>query len=370
MSEGSEEAQARVGELVDGRYEIVEYVEAGGVGQIFRAQDRRLEFRQVAIKLLKKEMPADQVSRFKREALLTGGLSSPHVCKTSDFGTLADGQAFLVMEWLKGQNLADLLIREKRLPVDQAVRIADGVLAGLEAAHNAGVVHRDLKPENIFIQQEPGLRDHVKLLDFGFARVFAADALDVTGEERVVVGTVTYMAPEQLRGRHTDHRADLFSVAALLYRMLTGEMPYETKGPDAAMVSAAAFRALRLDKPPNRLVDLEEFADYPLLSEILDDALSSQPEDRPTSAGEMRIALATAMGRTGLPMEVSEPGAEAGVWGKPATGAHNIQVMLEQEPAPEPAALKAPAPKPWGYVLAYALVILGAVGYFAWRALR
>lgn len=307
---------ARIGQILVNRYEIVGYIDSGALGDIFRARDRRLEFREVAIKLLHANTPPDQVARFRREAMLTGGLSSPHLVKTSDFGTLPDGQSFLVMELLRGVTLLTLMRKEGKLPLARAAHLTDGLLAGLEAAHSAGVVHRDLKPENIFVVAEPGIEDHIKLLDFGFARVFGAAALDVTGETPVVVGTVSYMAPEQLRGQRADQRADLYSVAALLFYMLTGKLPYDTMGPEATMISAAQFRARNLDTPPAFLTVAEpSLAQHSALEAVLARNMSVKPEHRDPSAGDMRRNLARAMGTASLiEREVSMPGESVERW--------------------------------------------------------
>ncbi len=369
------ESGSYTGELLHDRYELLEFVESGAMGEIYRARDHRLEFRQVAVKLLKPGMPEDQVNRFRREALLTGGLSSPHVVKTSDFGELPNARPYLVMEWLRGETIAHLLGREERLPAKRAARIIDGVLAGLEAAHNGGVVHRDLKPENIFVVTEPGVTDHAKILDFGFARVYTDDAhaLDVTGEERIVVGTVSYMAPEQLRGKQTDFKADLYSAAALLFRMVSGELPYETKGPDSGMVSQVAFRALRLDDAPRHLIEVDpELVGLEALDSVLRRGLASDPDNRFESAGEMRRAIAEAIGATALPPEASEPGAQAGVWSHPASGLHELGKLgghpsSEMEEVAEPEAGNNAV---WGYVIVGGAAVLAAFGYFLWRALR
>lgn len=369
------EPGAHTGELLHDRYELLEFVESGAMGEIYKARDHRLEFRRVAVKLLKPGMPEDQVNRFRREALLTGGLSSPHVVTTSDFGELPNARVYLVMEWLRGETIAALLAREGRLPPERAARIIDGVLAGLEAAHAAGVVHRDLKPENIFVVSEPGVSDHAKILDFGFARVYTdhANALDVTGEERIVVGTVSYMAPEQLQGKTTDFRADLYSVAALLFRMVSGELPYETKGPDSGMVSQVAFRALRLGDAPRHLIEVDpQLVGLEALDAVLRRGLSSIRENRFESAGQMRRAIGEAMGATALPGEVSEPGAQADVWSHPASGLHELGSLGG---GPSSAAQQGPAPaagnnEVWGYVVAGGAAVLVAFGYFLWRALR
>ncbi len=304
-----------LGEILDERYIIEAYIEAGGTGEIYRARDDRLEYRKVAIKLLKPGMPPDQIARFRREALLTGGLSSPHLVRTSDFGTLSNGRCYLVMEYLEGETLAALLEREEQLPLKRSLHIIDGILAALETAHHAGVVHRDLKPENIFLLRGPGFHEHVKLLDFGFARIYAegAHTLEVTGNTPIIVGTVSYMAPEQLRGQRTDHRSDLFAAAALLFRMLAGILPYPTKG-DRATLSAAAFRALRIEEPSLRLTEESDHHEQIALDLCIEQNLSSDPEERMSSAGEMRRSLAEAMGAPSLLPETLEPGASLKIW--------------------------------------------------------
>jgi eukaryotic-like serine/threonine-protein kinase len=366
----SGEAGDRVGEVLGGRYELVEYVESGALGDIYKAVDQRLEYRQVAVKLLKPDTPDDQVARFKREALLTGGLSSPHIVKTSDFGQCPDGQAYLVMEWLRGQSLADLLANEGTLPLRRAIAIADGLLAGLEAAHEAGVVHRDMKPDNIFVVAEPGVQDHVKILDFGFAKVFRGQALDVTGDAQIVVGTVNYMAPEQLRGKPTDHRTDLYSVAAMLFRMLSGALPYETKGPTSTMVSSAAFRAIRLDRPPTDLSEAApSLAELTTLEVLLRDNLSADPDRRASSAGVLRQTLDAATGATGsLPSQASQPGSGAQVWQGPKPSLHELPPA---EPTLEMKRAAVVGQRATVLIAAVGGLLVGvAVAYFIWRATR
>jgi serine/threonine-protein kinase len=361
---------ARVGEVVGGRYELVELLESGAVGDVYRARDRRLEFRDVAVKLLRPSTSADQVARFKREALLAGGLSSPHLVGVSDFGTLDSGHPFLVMDLLQGESLHALLERQPRLEVQRALRIADGILAGLEAAHQAGVVHRDLKPENVFLVRGPGLQDHARIVDFGFARLFGGevDALDVTGEVQVVAGTVSYMAPEQLRGSRVDHRADLYSASALLFRMLTGRLPYPVAESGTAMVAAARFRMLHLDDPPARLrVVAPDLAAYDALESVLESALAPNPDHRPASVGELRRALAEAAGLT-LPPQASAPGSGVEVWKNPASGLDDLNLKPTPRPPPLPPSAHQRLAKRLTWVV---FAVVGFVfAYFFWRAVR
>ena len=377
-----------VGEKLDGRYELIEHLGSGSVGHVYRARDHRLEFREVAVKVLKPGLRDDQVARFRREALLTGGLSSPHLVQVTDFSTLPDGRSYLIMQLLRGRNLNVLLHQEGKLPIERALKIADGILAGLEAAHIAGVVHRDLKPENIFIVEEPGVRDHVKIVDFGFARVFhgGGDGLDVTGEAQIVIGTVSYMAPEQLRGQTTDHRADLFSVAVIVFKMLTGRLPYETSPTGTAMMLAAKFRATNLSQPPLRLSEYDpSFAHEAILEGVLMRALQTATERRFDSAGEMRRAFVMAMGKGAMPPDPSVPGTASEVWANPASGLVDLRptetpapvVLMAEEPRVEPRAVSRPVSEPpvssnasrlAGLILwAFAAVL---AGYLVYRVVR
>ncbi|MBU1431632.1 protein kinase [Myxococcota bacterium] len=310
--------QKQIGEIIDDRYEIEAFIGAGGVGEIYRALDHRLEYRRVAVKLLKPNLSAAQVARFRREALLTGALSSPHLVRTSDFGTLDNGQNYLVMEHLDGETLADYMEREVRVDPQEALQIIDGVLAGLESAHQAGVVHRDLKPENIFLLRDAGVEIHVKILDFGFARLYTdqAPSLEVTGNDPMVVGTVNYMAPEQLRGGRPDKQMDIYATAVILFHMLTGQLPYPTKE-SAATVSAAIYRVQHLNRPPRRLSEVD--ARFPMddpLEQIIHQNLALDPAARMSGAAEFRAALAQAMGqraraRPKLPLDQATP------WSRP-----------------------------------------------------
>lgn len=344
-TERTEVPSVQVGEMLLNRYELVEYLGSGSLGHVFRARDHRLEFREVALKILRRNTPEDQVARFKREALLAGGISSPHVVGVNDFGRLSSGQAFLVMDLLRGENLAHRIKREDKMPVERALHIADGILAGLEAAHASGVVHRDLKPDNVFLVDEPGVRDYVKIVDFGFARVFSnqPQALDVTGEAEIVVGTVSYMAPEQLKGR-ADHRADLFSVAAMLFRMIAGELPYAVSESGGGMVENAIYRLKRINEPLKRLSDLvPDATQLAALDTVLHLCLDTDPDLRPPSAGAMRASLLEAVGGEALGPQSSEPGTGASVWRNPASGLHNLKLVesMTNVPAvevPDPAA--------------------------------
>ena len=219
-----------------GSFEVVSSLGAGGMGEVYRAWDPRLG-RTVAVKILRPDKAGSR-ERFHREARVVSRLSHPHICSLYDVGE-ENGTSFLVMEYLEGQSLADRL-DEGALPLAEALRSAVEICDALAEAHRHGVVHRDVKPGNVMLT-----RDGVKLLDFGLAKLreAEADAAQETMEtlhltrEGEVLGTVSYMAPEQLEGRKVDARADLFALGAILYEMVTGRRAFA--GDSRASVAAA-----------------------------------------------------------------------------------------------------------------------------------
>src|SRR5215470_1182862 len=217
-----------------GAYEVVAPLGAGGMGEVYKAKDTRLD-RLVAIKVLPSHVSSDPAlrERFEREARTIAALNHPHICTLYDVGHEADTD-FLVLEYLEGQTLADRLAKGA-LPLDQALQIAIQIADALDKAHRAGIVHRDLKPGNIMLT-----KSGAKLLDFGLAKVtpaaIAASGLSMapTGVSPVtmqgtILGTLQYMAPEQIEGQEVDARTDIFAFGAVLYEMLTGKKAFEGK---------------------------------------------------------------------------------------------------------------------------------------------
>jgi len=279
MASANGQGQALV--TLDGRYHVLERIAAGGMGEVFRAHDAVLA-REVAVKVLHRSLSSDQgfVERFRREARAAATLNHPNIVAVYDWGAV-DGIYYMVMEYVRGRSVRELLNAGGRLAPAQAADILRQTLAALEHAHAKGIVHRDLKPENILITTD-GV---VKLTDLGLARAFA-DAKNTRAG--AVTGTVQYLAPEQIRGEPADPRSDLYSLGIVAYELLTGELPYTGETP-----MAIAYKHLsdRVPKPsrsaPEVGADLDGF---------VASATDPNRELRPESAAEMRIDLASFAG--------------------------------------------------------------------------
>jgi serine/threonine protein kinase/Tol biopolymer transport system component len=281
-----------------GPYEIQALLGAGGIGEVYRARDTRLG-RTVAIKVLGTQADNHPKSRlrFEQEARVISSLSHPHICALFDVGeeplrSASSGDEdvirFLVMEYLEGETLAARLLRES-LPIEQVLRYAIEIADALDHAHRHGVVHRDLKPSNIMLT-----RAGTKLLDFGLAQPRAAAVIaDQPSEaapptrtltaEGTILGTLSYMAPEQLHGADTDARADIFAFGAVVYEMLTGRRAFE--GQSQASVIAAI-----LERNPAAPSTIQPFAP-PLLESIVMRCLAKDPDERWQTANDLRQAL-------------------------------------------------------------------------------
>ncbi len=262
-----------------GPYRVLAVLGHGGMGVVFRAQDPHLE-RLVALKAMLPSLASTPSAkeRFFREAKAAAALKHPHVVTIHQIGE-DRGAPFLAMEFLEGEPLDDRIKREGRLPIAEIARIGREVALGLAAAHERGLIHRDIKPANIWLEGKAG---HVKILDFGLARALS-DQQHLT-QSGMIVGTPSYMAPEQAMGKPVDGRCDLFSLGCVLYRMCTGELPF--KGNDTLAILSAL--ALETPKPPHE-VNSQVPQD---LSDLVMQLLAKQPENRPQSAQEVVEALA------------------------------------------------------------------------------
>ncbi len=264
-----------------GPYEIVAPLGAGGMGEVYRARDSRLD-RTVAVKILPEEFAADteRVRRFEQESRSVAALSHPNIVAIYDVGA-QDGVRFLVTEFLEGKTLRERL-QEGSLSVNKAVDYGLQIARGLAAAHERGIIHRDLKPENVFITRD----GHAKLLDFGLARVRAASDTDKTlGSQTLpgmVMGTAGYMSPEQVRGEVVDHRTDIFSFGAVLYEMLDGKRAF------TGDTSVEVMTAILKSEPPQFDSELKV---SPGLERIVRHCLEKSANDRFQTARDLSFAL-------------------------------------------------------------------------------
>jgi serine/threonine-protein kinase len=264
------------------------------MGAVYRGVDERVG-RPVAIKVIRRDLVEDPSlgERLEREARIAGALAHPHIVQTTDYGMDANGSPFIVMELLDGEPLSALLRREGRMPPMRVVAILDQMLDALSAAHRAGAVHRDLKPANVYVTRQAGGSESIKLLDFGIAKLKDGAAyrrLTATGQ---ILGTPTWMAPEQARGDMVDDRVDIYAAALIAYRALAGRMPWVAES-QAEMLIAIQ------DVAPAALVHVVSGLD-PTLAALIHRAIEKRPADRFTSAAEMRAALAPWLRRVGPP---------------------------------------------------------------------
>lgn len=272
----------RVGQILQGRYRILERVASGGMGVVYRGE--RLELgRAVAIKFLHGWVAEDPNTqkRFRLEAQAMSQLSHPCCVSIIDFGV--EGTApFMVMDFVTGETLRSRVHAGGPLPVKQALGIVRQVLAGLAHAHVKGIVHRDIKPDNIVLTEATGLGDQVRILDFGLARLRDTATNLTLG---MPVGTPSYMAPEQIRGEEVDARTDLYSAGVLLFELLTGQKPFNAE-------RAAAVMLQHQEAPPPTLASLLPGAGFSQqLEELVGKAMAKKPEDRFQSAADFAVAL-------------------------------------------------------------------------------
>ncbi|HVY46582.1 MAG TPA: serine/threonine-protein kinase, partial [Minicystis sp.] len=243
-----------LGQVIDGKYKLVRLLGSGGMGAVYEGENLRIR-RRVAIKMLHAAVSsqAETVARFEREAQAAGQIGSEHICEVLDLGVLPDGTRYMVMEYLEGETLTARIERGGRLTPAASIPLLVQVLEGLGAAHAAGIIHRDLKPDNVWIvPQRGGMRDFVKILDFGvskFTQAAGGDEMKMT-RAGTVMGTPYYMSPEQARGGQIDARTDLYALGVVLYQATTGQVPF-----DAATFNELLFKiVLEAPAPPQQFV--------------------------------------------------------------------------------------------------------------------
>ena len=273
--------------LVGGRYELGELLGYGGMAEVHRGRDSRLN-RDVAIKVLRADLARDPsfLNRFRREAHSAAGLNHPSIVAVYDTGedVTHDGtpQPFIVMEYVEGRTLRDIIKAEGRLPVRRAMEIVADVCAALDFSHRNGIIHRDIKPANVMITPQGA----VKVMDFGIARAVADNSATVT-QTANVIGTAQYLSPEQARGETVDARSDVYSTGCLLYELVTGVPPFQGDSP-----VAVAYQHVR----ENPVMPSARNPEVPrALDSIAMKALAKNPLNRYQSAGDMRQDIERAL---------------------------------------------------------------------------
>jgi len=282
--------------LLGGRYELDGVVGRGGMAEVYRARDIRLD-RIVAIKTLRTDLARDQIfqARFRREAQSAASLNHPSIVAVYDTGedmTSGVPVPYIVMEYVDGRTVRDLLQEGHRLLPERSLEIIDGVLRALDYSHQAGIVHRDIKPGNVMVTRN----GDIKVMDFGIARAMS-DAQATMTQTAQVIGTAQYLSPEQARGERVDSRSDLYSTGCLLYELLTGRPPFTGDSP-----VAIAYQHVRENPvPPSRVdPDVPPWADGIVLK-----AMAKSPADRYQTAADMRADLQRAA--SGMPVAAAPP---------------------------------------------------------------
>ena len=354
-----------LGKVVAGKYVIDGFLGAGAMGRVYRATQRPLD-KLVAVKVLHANFGGDQVTlqRFLREAKAASRFDHPNSVTVFDFGIEPDGTAYIVMEYLRGESLEDLIQREGTLAAPRCVAIMSQVLAALSEAHDAGIVHRDLKPENIMLVSRGGedfAGETVKVADFGIAKMLGEDdartAAKITATG-IISGSPAYMSPEQAQALPVDGRSDLYQCGVILYEMITGEIPFFANNAIGVIMQHISQPA-----PSARLRN-------PACPEVLDaliaKAMAKDPERRFSNARAMRQAL-----KLVAPDQVT-PTANVGLQSTPKplvaprpAAAANVTETLPETSAAETPAPKSPTPAPRRRFVQVAAMVSGAVALAA-----
>jgi serine/threonine protein kinase len=280
-------------EILNGQFQILQKIGSGGMGSVYRALQRDMN-RMVGIKILHPKLAnrSDLVARFRREARAMSQLTHPNTVKVFLYGELEDGPLYIVMEFLEGKNLNQTVRSDGPFAVERALPILIQASGALDEAHRAGIIHRDLKPENIFLVQSGTLRDFPKVLDFGLAKVGERQMRPgsiILTQEGMVFGTPEFMSPEQAQGKVLTPASDIYSLATILYEMLTGKLPFDARSP-------MEFIQLQVMAQPIPLEQRASGKRFPVeLQQIIDRALAKRSDQRFPSAAEFAAAMQTVL---------------------------------------------------------------------------
>lgn len=293
---GPSMADMLIGTVVAKRYKLLHRIGEGAMGWVFEAEHVEIG-KKVAVKVLRPSLCRlpEAVSRFRREARAATQIGSKHIVDVTDFGTTDTGAVFFVMEHLDGEDLSTTLKKEKFLPWPRVVHILEQLCEALQAAHDTGIFHRDVKPANFYRVKVGGDPDFIKILDFGIARLANPQDSIVT-QTGVVMGTPDFMAPEQAMGKHVDHRADIYSLGASAYALLTGRPPFE-----GANEYDVIYKQLNDDPAPPSAVAPIAAGMPKWLDRLILKALRKDPQERYASMREMGEALRDAQARATNP---------------------------------------------------------------------
>ena len=303
----------RAGTIIDDKYELVRLLGEGGMGSVWRCRHLQLGA-PFAIKFLRSDLAsARSHHRFELEAKAAAGLRTRHVVRIYDHGV--QEHAYIVMEMLEGEDLGARMSRLGRMPLGLVAAIATQTARGLHHAHQAGIIHRDLKPANIFLARSDG-EEAVKIVDFGLAKLLGPSRVGDETKPGQLLGTVPYMSPEHAQGQweRVDARADLWSLAVILYRAVTGRLPFEAAGPAETIARiCAANPASPTSIDPALPIALDEF---------FDKALAAHPDDRFATAPQLARAFAAAVGE-----------AEVGSWSGSSDVSGDDDITHDLDPA-------------------------------------
>jgi serine/threonine protein kinase len=360
-------------DILDGQFKILQKIGSGGMGSVYKAHQIAMD-RMVGVKILHPKLAnrKDLVSRFRREARAMSHLAHPNTTKVFLYGELDDGSLYIVMEFLDGKNLNQTVRADGPFAVSRALPVLIQVCGALDEAHKSGIIHRDMKPENIFLCQQGGLKDYAKVLDFGLAKVTEREMRPgslILTQEGMVFGTPEFMSPEQAQGKVLTPTSDIYSLAVILYEVLTGKLPYDAKTPLEYIQAHVMTKPIPLaERAPDKTFP-------PLLWQVMERALAKKPEDRFASAADFAAAMQAVLdGRTTLPHSVSKPSPLAATVNMgPAAGSASPQPPSVSARAEAPSSTSSPgrakATRPssspkvgWGKLAAIAALclILGA----------
>ncbi len=305
MTGETHETDRLLGAILAGRYRIVQKLGEGAMGAVYLGEHLKIG-RRDAIKVLRTALARDTeaIARFTRGARNVSAVRHPNVCAIYDFGDTEDGLPFLAMEYIAGESLKDTLDRETRLPLKRALDVARQVASALDAAHDVGIIHRDLKPGNIMLLRGRDGRDQVKVVDFDIAKGPETGGEEVT-RLGFVVGTPEYMSPEQLMAEPLDGRSDLYSLGLILFRMLTGTLPFRATTTQDLMIE-------RLTTPPLMLEEALPGIAFPeRLRGLLERTLQRRAADRVVSAEAFEREVVAMLGSPVVVAAASAPSSSA-----------------------------------------------------------